>query len=196
MIAVTGAIGSGKSLVCRMFRELGAAVVDADEIARSVVAPGSEGLTQIIKAFGSSVVAPDGSLDRRAVGRIVFSDRSKRELLEAITHPLIRKRADDELERQRAANPPLIIYDVPLLFETGLDQLSFKKIIVVSATEDNCIARAAARSSLSVEDIKKRLQAQIPLIEKERRADHVIFNNGTEDELRAKVRECFEELTR
>lgn len=190
-IAVTGIAGSGKSTVTRLLREMGAFTMDADELAREVVEPGSPALGEIQRAFGNDVMNADGTLNRKKLGAVIFHDTEKRRQLERITHPRIR-----DLAAARAAeaeHAPLVVYDCPLLFEAGLD--GFKKIVVVSSDEASAVRRMMARANISREEAVSRLRAQLPLEEKKRRADIVIENNGTLEELREQVQRIFDSLT-
>lgn len=191
-IAVTGSIGSGKSTVTRMLRELGAFTIDADELARDAVRPGSAALKKIAELFGKEVLRSDGSLDRKKLGAKVFESAARRKKLEAITHPEIGKLAQSKFD-VRPKDCPLVVYDCPLLFEAKLT--GFKKILVVSAAEESALARVMARDGISRTEALKRLRAQLPLAEKAKRADIVVENDGTVAELRDKVKKLFRELT-
>jgi dephospho-CoA kinase len=195
-IGVTGGIGSGKTLVSRLFREVGAALVDADAIARDVVAPGGPAYDGIIAAFGPTVVRSDGTLDRKALGERVFSDAAARRQLNALTHPHIRRRMAEEAARL-ASTPgvEVIVLDIPLLLETtdGRD-LALDGIIVVNADDDVRVNRLVARDGLAEADARRRLAAQMPLQEKVARADWVIDNNGSPEYTREQVRSLWEAL--
>jgi len=186
VFGLTGGIGSGKSSVAALLRERGVPVVDADELARTVVAPGSTGLAQLVAAFGSEILAPDGSLDRKQLGARVFSDAEARKRLNAITHPLVKKLAQErftELERQGVT---LAAYDVPLLFEVGLEA-ALRPVVVVSASEATQLRRVVLRDGLDEEAVRARISAQLPLAEKTKRADFVLDNEGSPAELAAQV---------
>jgi dephospho-CoA kinase len=179
VIGLTGGIGTGKSAVARMLAELGAAVIDSDVLAREVVAPGQPALAEIAAAFGPEVLAPDGSLDRRALGRIVFSDAAARRRLEAITHPRIRAESARRVEAAEAAGYKVCVCDVPLLYEVGYDLLGlYDEIWVVTAPEEVQLARIRARDRLDEDAARARLRAQWPLALKAQRADRVIDNGG------------------
>jgi dephospho-CoA kinase len=195
-IGVTGGIGSGKTLVSRLFREEGAALVDADAIARDVVAPGGPAYDGIIAAFGPAVVHPDGTLDRKALGARVFSDADARRQLNALTHPHIRRRMAEEAARLASApGVEVIVLDIPLLLETtdGRD-LALDGIVVVNADDDVRVSRLLARDGLAEADARRRLAAQMPLRDKVARADWVIDNNGSPECTRAQVRSLWEAL--
>jgi dephospho-CoA kinase len=192
VVALTGGIGTGKSSASRFFEEKGAVTVSADELAHEVTLPGSPGLQTVVNRFGPGVLTAAGELNRPALAAIVFADPVARRDLEAITHPLIRQAA---LARfSAAAHTPMIVYDVPLLFEAGLDGLGFKAIVVVSAPAAIVEERLKLRG-LSAEQISKRMAAQMPLAEKIKRADFVIDNSGTREELKAKSFEVFDQIS-
>ena len=194
-VALTGTIGSGKSTVSSMFQKLGAATLSADELAHRAVEKGSQGLVQIATAFGNAVLLADGSLNRSRLAEIVFSDPEKRKILEGITHPIVRALAAESAEALLRLQPPLLIYDCPLLFEAGLEREAFQKIIVVASTPQLCLERVVRRDKISAEDAQRRLDAQYPIEDKRKRADIVIENSGTLDELDQQVRKVFRELT-
>lgn len=191
-IALTGGIASGKSAVADRLAERGAIIIDSDVLARQVVAPGTPGLDAIAERFGTGVLRPDGSLDRPALGRIVFADPSARRDLEAITHPLIRERAD--ALRAGAPEGAVVIDVIPLLVEAGLaDQ--FDEIIVVDAPDDVRLARLTRRDSFSREEARARLAAQAARAERLAVADHIVENTGTMAELAASVDDLWGHLT-
>ena len=195
-IGLTGGIGSGKSMVAQRLRELGAAVVDADAIAREVVAPGGPAYAAIVRAFGEGVLCRDGSLDRKALAARVFADEAVRRQLNALTHPHIRQRMAEEGARL-AATPGVgvIVFDIPLLLETtdGSD-LGLEGVVVVTAADAVRIARLTARDGLTPRDAKQRLDAQMPLAQKVARADWVIDNNGSAEQTREQVVKLWEAL--
>lgn len=188
VIGLTGGIGTGKSVVANMLREMGAALVDSDELAREVVAPGQPALAEIAAAFGPGVLAADGTLDRKALGGIIFADTAQRRRLEAITHPRIREASARRVEAAKAAGYRVCVCDVPLLYEVGYDALGlYDEIWVVTAPEDVQMARVRARDHLSAEEAARRLRAQWPLALKAQRADRVIDNGGSTEETRRQV---------
>jgi dephospho-CoA kinase len=184
ILGLTGSVGSGKSTVSSMMRDLGYPVVCADELAREATAPGAPALDEIARTFGPSVLRPTGELDRAALAKIVFQDSSARRTLEAIVHPRVRAREVEEIERLRPLHP-LVVLDVPLLFEAGAQDLC-DAVAVVTVPEDVRRQRLAARG-MAPEDIARRLAAQMPQDEKARRADHEIDNSGTLEATRAQV---------
>jgi len=189
VVGLTGGIASGVSLVASMFRELGAAVIEADRIARDVVAPGTPAYRKIIDVFGREVVLPDGSLDRRRLGALVFKDPSARRRLNTIPHPEIRRRITEQVERTAAERPEaVILVDIPLLLDTaGPDAFDLDAVIVVQATPEQQIARLMARDGLTREEAESRLAAQRPIAEKATEADWVIDNSGSIEQTRVQV---------
>lgn len=185
---LTGGIGSGKSTVAEMLEEYGVPVVSADELSRMVVAPGSRGLADVVEAFGPEVLDEKGELDRKRMGQIVFTTPERRRQLEAILHPRIRERYEQVLDALEKAGHPVMVYEVPLLFEKKLDQQDeMKGVILVTATTDTRMARVKARDSLTTDDVLARMRAQMPEQEKRARADYIIHNDGDLDDLRREV---------
>ncbi len=185
---LTGGIGSGKSTVAEMLEEYGIPVVSADELSRMVVAPGSRGLADVVEAFGPEVLDEKGELDRKKMGRIVFTTPERRRQLESILHPRIRERYEQVLDALEKAGHPVMVYEVPLLFEKKLDQQDeMRGVILVTATTDTRIARVKARDSLTTDDVLARMRAQMPEQEKRQRADYIIHNDGDLDDLRREV---------
>jgi dephospho-CoA kinase len=176
VFGLTGGLGSGKSSVAAHYRRRGLPVIDADALAREVVAAQSEGLAEVVREFGSGVLR-DGVLDRAGLARIVFADAAARARLEAITHPRIQARRDALLAELGAAGEPLVAYEVPLLFEKGLD-VGLHPVVVVSIPEPLQVERARRRDASSEVEVRSRLAAQLPLAEKAARADYVIDNSG------------------
>ena len=194
--ALTGAPGSGKSTVAGIFCELGAVVIDTDEIARQAIAiPEIE--CRIKETFGNLIISKDGqNIDRRKLGTLVFSNAHNRKTLEAIIHPQIRALADAAINAAANSARRPIIYDCPLFFETGLDKLGFKGVIVVSSSREKCLERTIARDGITLEEAKNRLQSQMPLDKKVKCADFVIDNSETLSKLRDKTQEIFTEISK
>lgn len=196
VVAVTGTIGSGKSTVIEMLRNLGAFTISADELAREVTAPDSSGLEAIRRVFGEQVIKDGQTLDRAALGKIVFSSPEQRKRLEAITHPRIRelaaKRFTEALQEHRY---PLYVYEIPLLFESGLDRAGFKKIVVVSVEDEIAIDRVASARNCSKDEVRQRLAQQLPREYKAARADYLVDNSGSRDDLQREVVKLFATLT-
>ncbi|MFC6153226.1 dephospho-CoA kinase [Nocardioides yefusunii] len=192
-IALTGGIASGKSTVSTRLAALGAVVVDADLLAREVVAPGTPGFADVVAEFGESVLAADGSLDRPALGAIVFADGSRRRALEAIIHPLVHA-AGAALEAAAPADA-LVVHDIPLLAEGGRAG-EFDAVVVVDVPEELQVERMVRDRGMSQDDARARLAAQASREQRLAIADVVIDNSGTREALTARVDEVFAELTR
>ncbi|SFD46770.1 dephospho-CoA kinase [Nannocystis exedens] len=173
---LTGGIGSGKSAAAEIFEDCGIPVVSADELSRVVVTPGSEGLGAVVAAFGEGVLDENGELNRRKLGAVVFKDPSLRQKLEAILHPRIRERFQDVLTTLAATGHKLVVYEVPLLFETGLDK-QVKAVILVSAPEAQRIARVVARDKLTEPEVRARLAAQLDDASRRARAHFILEND-------------------
>lgn len=187
IIGLTGGIATGKSTVSAMLAELGAAVVDADQVAREVVLPGEPALRQVAETFGQAVLNEDGTLNRKKLGEIVFADEMKRKALEAILHPAIRQVMNDRIDRLERENPGrLVVADIPLLYETGLDA-RYPEVLVVYVPPDVQLERLMKRDGLTEAKARERLNAQLPIDEKKKRADWVIDNSGTLEETRRQV---------
>lgn len=193
VIGLTGGIASGKSTFAAELRALGAPVVDADQLARAAVAKGSPGLMAVVGAFGAEVLGDDGQLDRRRMAARVFADPAARARLEAIVHPAVRALFREELARLAARQEPLAFYDVPLLYEAGLER-EVELVVVVWAPREVQLARLAARDGLSRPDAEARLAAQAPLDGKAARADAVVVNDGAPAALAAKAARLLADL--
>jgi len=185
VLGLTGGMGSGKSTVSKMFTELSADVVDADQLAREVVEPGRPALAEIVELFGREVLLPDGQLDRARVASRIFNDATARERLNAITHPRIRERMWEEVAA-RSVRPGVLILDIPLLYENGPSGL-VEAVIVVWVDRQTQLRRLMERGELDREEALRRIESQMPLDEKRDRADHVIDNTGTLEETRRQV---------
>ena len=183
VIGLTGGIASGKSTAAKILVELGARVVDADQIARDVVAPGQPALAELVARFGSDYLLPDGTLDRKRLGARVFADVDERRKLNAITHPRIAAETQARLAALRDAGEPLAVYEAALLVENGA-QAGLDGLIVVACSEPTQRARLMARDGLSAEEADARMAAQWPLAQKVAVADWVIDSNGTLAETR------------
>ena len=190
--ALTGGIATGKSFCLMAFAALGAATVDADLLAREAVAPGTPGLARVIERFGPAILRADGSLDRAALGRLIFADRAARADLEAIIHPDVYRRIG-EWSANLPAGTRVSIADIPLLFETG-HQHQFERIIVCACDPAEQVRRIMARDDLPAAEARERLAAQWPIEEKVARADYVIRTDGTFAETEQQVREVFGRL--
>jgi dephospho-CoA kinase len=178
-IGLTGGIACGKSTVASMLVNLGAILIDADQLAREVVMPGRPALQQIVERFGPEVILPDGTLHRKALGVIIFNEPTARKDLDAITHPVIRQAMWDQMHQAEENYPDtLVVVDVPLLYESKL-QGYFQKVMVVYVPENLQLQRLLERDELTLEAAKQRLQAQMPIEEKKQLADIVIDNSGS-----------------
>ena len=176
-IGLTGGIASGKSTVSNMLAQMGAVVVDTDKIAREVVMPGSEAMAAICRKFGSAVASPDGSLRRDALAKIVFADSQAREWLQALLHPIIRKRAEELAQQAEQDGHKVVVFDVPLLFESGWDKF-VDKIWTVYVPPALQRKRLALRDGLTEQEVATRMEAQWPIGEKVKRSDVVINNES------------------
>ncbi|MDG9715249.1 dephospho-CoA kinase [Streptomyces sp. DH24] len=192
-VGLTGGIGAGKSEVSRLLVECGAVLIDADRIAREVVAPGTPGLDAVVAAFGADVLAPDGSLDRPRLGSIVFADPEKLAVLNKIVHPLVGARSR-ELE-DAAAEDSVVVHDVPLLTENGLAPL-YDLVIVVDASPETQLDRLVRQRGMTEEDARARMAAQATREQRREIADIVIDNDVPLEELRQRVTEVWAELAR
>jgi dephospho-CoA kinase len=191
---LTGSIAVGKSFVSSVFAELGCHVLDADQTAREVVAPGSAGLRAIAGAFGAEVLQPDGALDRAKLGAIVFGDETKRARLNEILHPLIIAAQDDWLrQREREDAQGIGIVDAALMIETG-SYKRFDKLIVVHCRSELQLERLVKRDGLTVAEAGRRIAAQMPQEEKKRFADYLIDTSAGFAETREQVGAVYEHL--
>ncbi len=194
MVSLTGGIGSGKSVVARMFKVEGACVIDLDELARRVVEPDKPAWRDVVAYFGTGILNQDRTLNRSALAEIVFSDPKSRRTLEGFTHPRIFEERDILLGAIKDKDPcSVVVIDFPLLFELSF-QKKFDKIILVYVSRDAQIKRARERDGLSEEEVEKRLKAQIPLDEKRPLSDYIIDNEGSLANTRHQVREVMRDL--
>jgi dephospho-CoA kinase len=183
LVGLTGGIASGKSYVASVLAQFGASTVDADQVAREVVVPGSPGLVQVVGAFGYEILLPSGDLDRAKLGNIVFTDPKKRLELESILHPLIRARTTQLISEQVS---DIVVYAVPLLVEANVDY-PFDAIITVEAGVENQVSRLMASRSMPESEARKRIDAQTSRAEREARADFVIDSSGTKEQTKQQV---------
>jgi dephospho-CoA kinase len=190
-VGLTGGIASGKSTVSAILSELGEVVIDSDQLAREVVARGTPGLAQVVEAFGPEVLTPEGDLDRPKVGAIVFADESRRRVLEAIIHPLVRERS---AELEAAAGPDdVVVHDIPLLAEAGLAS-AFDAVIVVDAPPEVQVERMVRERGWTREEAESRIAAQASREDRLAIATYVIENTGSLADLRARVEEVYAAL--
>ncbi len=193
VFGLTGGIGSGKSRVARRFRERKLPVIDADQLAREAVAPGSAGLAEIVADFGAGVLDAAGELDRPALARIVFNDEAARRRLNAITHPRVRELTALRVAELAATGEPLICYEVPLLVESGMAD-ALRPVVVVSAPEALQVERVMARDGATESDARARIAAQMPLADKVRVADFVIDNTDSLAVLESQADEVLDQI--
>jgi len=186
LVGLTGGIATGKSTFAAALREAGAPVIDADLLAREAVRKGSPALVEIARAFGPEVIAPDGELDRGRMAELAFADPEARARLEAITHPAVRRAMEEETRRLAAEGHDLAFYDVPLLYEVGLDR-EVDCVVVVWAPRELQLARVRARDGLTAPHARMRLAAQLSIDDKAARADVVVRNDGDLEALRRKA---------
>ena len=190
-VGLTGGVASGKSTVSAILADLGAVVIDADALAREVVARGTPGLDAVVAEFGPDVLTPEGDLDRPAMGRLVFADDAARKRLEAIIHPLVIERMA-EIETT-AGEDDVVVHDIPLLAEGGRAD-TFDAVVVVDAPRDLQVERMLGDRGWTREDAESRIAAQATREERRAIATHVIDNNGTLEELRTRVEAVLDEL--
>jgi dephospho-CoA kinase len=188
LVGLTGGLATGKSTVSRVFQSLGCVVLDADVLAREVVEPGQPALAAIVREFGSEVLQPDGTLDRKRLGGIVFADPDRRRRLEAITHPAIRDRFLAHLAELEAPGfEGLVLWDAPVMIETG-GHTAMDRLVVVVTNAATQRARALGRDG-DPADAERKIASQMPLAEKAALADHVIDNSGDRAATEARTRE-------
>ena len=192
-VALTGGIATGKSYVRARLASHGLPTLDADTLARDAVAPGTPGLAAVAARFGSGVLLPDGGLDRRALGAIVFGDLQARTDLEAIVHPRVREATSAWLDRLADGGESVGIVDIPLLYETGRDR-DFDRVIVTSCPRSQQVARVVERDGLTLAQAEARIDAQLPTDDKVRRADFVIDTGGTFGDTNRQVDRVIEKL--
>jgi dephospho-CoA kinase len=193
-VGLTGNIASGKSAVARVWQRLGAPVIDADELARRAVAPGTTGLAAIRRTFGEDVIAADGSLDRARMRDIAFADADRRAALERIVHPEVARLREAEEAVLARAGERIVVHMIPLLFETGLDA-SVDTVVVVDAPAAERRARIVQSRGLEEEEANRMMAAQMPAAEKRARADLVIENDGTLAELERKAEAAWRSIS-
>ena len=193
LVGLTGGIATGKSTVAATLRRLGAEVIDADQLAREVVAPGEPALAQIVSEFGD-VLQPDGALDRKKLGAIVFKDAARRARLEAITHPAIRARFLGRLQAlQDQGFEGLVFFDAPVMIESG-NYRNMDRLVVVFTDESTQRGRLMARDLMAEAEASERMATQMPVVDKAKLADHVIDNCGDRAATEARTREVYQAL--
>ena len=194
VIGLTGGIASGKSTISSILKAVGWPVIDADLIARQIVMPGSKGLEQIVNRVGPQMLNSDGTLDRKKLGKTVFDDPKKLSDLDKIEHPLIQEAIDSQLDEFKKQHLPVVVLDVPLLFETGMDEECDLTVLAVvdQATQ---LKRLMKRDQISKMDAVKKISSQMSLKEKMQRADVIIDNNGTLEQTRSQVAELVDRVS-
>ena len=195
LVALTGNIASGKSEVARILADLGATLIDADELSREVVRPGTRALAAIVSRWGERVLNPDGTLNRGMLRSIVFTDPAERKALNAIVHPEVGRRRSELVADARARGDVAVVAAIPLLFEAGLER-EFDRVILVDAPEDVRLARLVEKRGLGAVEARRIMAAQIPAASKRRRSDIVIDNDSTLQDLRKAVERVWTDLTR
>ena len=193
IIGLTGGIACGKSTVSKTLRALGAYIVDADAAAHALAQPNQPLFNAYVERFGRGIVSPGGTLDRAAIARLVFADPALRAEVDAIAHPLIRAEAERQLNEAREAQTRAAVLDVPLLFEAGWDTLADETWVVALSAEEQLARLCARDTAMSGEEARARIAAQMPLAEKCARADIVIDNSGTKEEIQQRIRELWRE---
>jgi dephospho-CoA kinase len=194
-VAVTGGIGTGKSVVLSEFAGFGAPVIDADVLVHDALRAGSPAVPDIRSRFGDAVITALGDVDRARLGAIVFQDRQARLELEAILHPVVYRAIEAWMRAQEASGAPVAVAEIPLLYETGREG-DFDCVVVTACDGEEQVRRAVGRSGSSDADARRRIAAQWPLADKVRRADFVIGTDGTVEETRRQARSVWEALQR
>lgn len=193
VIGLTGGIASGKSTAARTLAELGARVVDADEVAREIVAPGQPALAEIVRAFGREMLQPDGTLDRKRLGAVIFADPDKRRTLNAITHPRIAMETQARLGRLREEGVPAAVYEAALLVENRVHE-ALDGLLVVVCDEATQLERLIARDGFSEADARARIAAQAPVAEKVKAATWVVDTSGPLADTKKQLARVWEEI--
>jgi dephospho-CoA kinase len=193
LVGLTGGIASGKTTVAAILSRLGAAIINADDLARAVVEPGEEAWKEIVDTFGPAILQDNQAIDRRKLRTVIFNDPEARKRLEAIIHPQVRALAEQKIHELAAAGSTVIVYEVPLLFEGNLHHW-LRPVILVACDAETQRSRLRQRDALSDAETERHVAAQMTLEEKRKLADYVIENNGTFDELERKVREVLERI--
>jgi len=194
VIGLTGNIASGKSVVASMLEDLGAKVIDADDIARKVVEPNEPAWREIVDIFGQDILNPDETINRKELGEIIFNDNEKRKILNDITHPKIIQKARERVKTYKNKNVEVVIIEAALIVEKGGLKDLIEKLIVVSSDKESQIERLTKRNSLSKEEALSRINSQMPTSEKTLHADYIIDNSGTIDETQKQVKSLWNKI--
>ena len=192
-IALTGGIGTGKSQVRAQLAAYGVATIDADALARDVVAPGTPGLEAVVRRFGADVLNMGGALDRRKLAALVFADPGSRRDLEAIVHPAVQQATDSWFDSLDPAAHPFAVAEIPLLYEVGREG-AFDAVIVAACKPETQVRRVMARDAVTETEARQRLVAQLPIDDKVRRADYVVSTDGTIDETNRQLWDLYHRL--
>jgi dephospho-CoA kinase len=193
VIGLTGGIASGKSTVSNMIRKQGIRVIDADQIAREVVEVGKPAYQQIVDTFGDEILHDDQTINREKLGTLIFADQKKREQLNHIVHPAVRKEMLTQTQEEKEQHAKLVVLDIPLLFESKLTYM-VDKTILVYVDEEKQLKSLMERNDLSEDDAKIRIRSQLPLKEKIKLSDEIINNNGSIEETEAQLHELLRKL--
>jgi dephospho-CoA kinase len=193
LIGLTGGVGSGKSTVAAILHDLGADIVDADEASHAVYAPGTPGFDAVVLEFGPEYVR-GGEIDRARLGRLVFDDADARRRLNAIVHPLVREWMAERTREAAERGAEVVIQDVPLLYENGLEDL-FSSVVLVYVPDEVQLERLVEGRGIDADRARAMIAAQMPIDAKRRRAHHVIDNSGTKEETRRQVEEMWAQIT-
>ena len=194
VIGITGGVATGKTTVARILSSLlGAETIDADEIVHELLIPGEKVWKKVVQYFGEDILEPNSHVNRKKLGQYIFSDTSKRKKLESIIHPAVKKIIKDKLKQLRKSNKKWIVMDIPLLFEAEMEHM-IDKIIVVVRNENAQLETLQKEKSLSLREARERIESQLPLSEKVKRAHFVVDNNGTLQDTEKQVREIWARL--
>jgi dephospho-CoA kinase len=194
LVGLTGGIGSGKSTVAELLAERGAVVIDADDLARRAVEPGTDGFDRVVEAFGSQILGPDRAIDRAKLAKVVFTDPARLSQLEAIVHPEVARMLSEAIERYRDTDQ-VIVYAVPLLAERGLAK-GFDVVVVVVADVDRRIERLMRDRGMTADDVRARVAAQLSDEERARVADVLLDNDGEPERLVPQANKLWTDLTK
>lgn len=194
-VGLTGNIASGKSTVARVWSRHGARIIDADLLARRAVEPGSPGLERVVGEFGAEILGPGGELDRGALRRLVFADPAARARLEAIVHPEVARLRGEEEARAAREGVAVVVNDIPLLFEVGLEE-AFDIVVLVDAPAEARLARLVELRGIEESEARRMIEAQLPAEEKRGRSDHIIENDSGLAELEARAEEVWRAIER
>ena len=194
VVGLTGNIAYGKTEVAKIFKDLGAKIIDADQIAREVVKPGEIAWEEIHKEFGEDILNPDRTINRLKLGEIVFNDNEKRDRINKITHPRIIERMKELIKKYKRDNVKVVIIEATLIVEKGGLKDTIEELIVVTSDKETQIKRILERDGFKREEAISRIESQIPITEKEKHASYVIDNSGTLSETRKQVEEVWEKL--